>query len=523
MPVSSNATALPGPDAFAPAAVAARVSTAGVAKSNLRLGRMLWLAILAGVFIGLGAEFCTLVITGSSAGFGLTKLLGGLAFSLGLILVVVAGAELFTGNNLLTMAWLDGKVSTQKLLINWGVVFIGNLIGSLALAGLMYLTKQWALSDYGVGATALKIAADKCALPFMTALARGVLCNLLVCLAVWLCFASRSVVDKVFAIVFPITAFVASGFEHSVANMYFIPYGLLLKQNPAVVQAAGLSVEQLSHLTVNGFFSNLIPVTIGNLIGGGVMVGMVYWFVYLRTDRRAEPQVEPASGRPLPLVVPVSRPLVLLPEGSEMKTMKDQQPQSAVLVYSFTIASGDMFYSEMNQRDIYVRDDPVSGFHIWGEIPGGGNACANLGNVLLEYAMSAAAQGDLPQAYRQMDCFGRRLGESLAVQILRGTAGESSTNRAACALECVLEAMDVHFVVEQHGDELIYTLDCCPLCEKSEHTGLSQVELAHHGLNALCYTMIRALDPEFRVRLPRQPGADRIFKMILDRAHESVR
>jgi formate transporter len=518
MPVSSDAATLPSPDAFAPAAVAERVSKAGVTKSNLKFGQMLWLAILAGVFIGLGAEYCTLVITGSSAGFGLTKLIGGLAFSLGLILVLIAGAELFTGNNLLTMAWLDGRVSTRKLLINWGVVFAGNLIGSLALAGLMYLTRQWALAEYGVGVTALRIAADKCAMPFMTALARGVLCNLLVCLAVWLCFASRSVVDRIFAIVFPITAFVASGFEHSVANMYFIPYGLLLKQNSQILQAAGLSVEQLSHLNVNGFFSNLIPVTMGNLIGGGAMVGITYWFVYLRTDRRAEPQAEPASL----LIMPVTRPLALLPGVSEMKTIPDQQPQSAILVYSFTIASGDMYYSEMNQRDIYVRDDPASGFHIWGEFPDGGSACTDLGEVLLEYAMSAAAQGDLPQAYRQMDRFGKRLGESLALQILRGTPGENSTSRAACALECVLEAMDVHFVVDQDGDELIYTLDFCPLCEKSERTGLSQVELAHHGLNALCHTMIRALDPEFRVRLPRQPGADRIFRMILEQAHESV-
>jgi hypothetical protein len=212
--------------------------------------------------------------------------------------------------------------------------------------------------------------------------------------------------------------------------------------------------------------------------------------------------------------------LALLPESSDMNATPDQQPQSAVLLYSFTIASGDMFYNEMDQRDIYVRDDPASGFHIWGQIPDGGTVCANLGQVLLEYAMSAAAQGALPPAYRQMDCFGKRLGESLAVQILRRTAGESSTSRAACALECVLEALDVHFVVEQDGDELIYTLDFCPLCEMSEHTGLSQVELAHHGLNALCYTIIHALDPEFRVRLPRRPGADRIFKMTLNRAHE---
>jgi formate transporter len=491
--------------------MAERVKRAGIDKANLNIWTMFALALLAGLFIGLGAEFCTLVITGINVGFGLTKLLGGIAFCLGLILVVVAGAELFTGNNLLTIAWLSGAVPFKRVLMNWGIVFTGNLVGSLALVGLMFATRQWMAADYAVGATALRIAADKAGLPFMTSLARGVLCNVLVCLAVWQCFSARGVADKILAIVFPIAAFVASGFEHSVANMYFIPYGLALRGNPQVVATAALSTDQLNHLTLAGFLNNLIPVTIGNLIGGGIMVGMMYWFIFLRHERRAGTFVEA-----MPTIEPVSRPLALLPEGSVMKS--EQTP--AVLLYSFTIASADMFYSEINQREIYVRDDPETGFHIWGELPGGGGvADADLGEILLEYAMTCAAQGSLPQAYRQMDTFGKSLGERLAIRIIQSTPAEATVNRAACALECVLESLGVQFVVEQDGGELSYTLDSCPLCDKAARTGLSQVELAHHGLNALCHSLVEALDPDLIMRLPREPDRDQIFTVVLNESH----
>ncbi len=501
-------------DAFAPRDIADRVSKAGVVKANLNLWSMFLLAVLAGVFIGLGAEFCTLVITGASIGFGLTRLIGGLVFSLGLILVVVSGAELFTGNNLLTIAWLNGSASWQRVLRNWTVVFVGNFVGSVALAALMFLTRQWAGAEYAVGATALRIAADKAALPFTVALARGVLCNLLVCLAVWQCFAGRTVVDKVLAIIFPITAFVASGFEHSVANMYFIPYGLLLKGDAQVVAAAGLTEVQLSHLNLGGLLANLVPVTVGNVVGGGVAVGAVYWFVYLRHERKPQPVVEQMK----PELVPIARPLALLPEGNIMRTQIDQ-PAPATLLYSFTVASADMFYSEMAQRDIYVRDDAETGFHIWGEVAGGGGmSAADLGEILLEYAMSAVAAGDLPHAFRQIDKFGKHLGEALAVRIMQCTPADNPVSRAACALECVLEALDVQFVVEHDGDQLSYILDHCPLCDKSDRTGLSQVEVAHHGLNALCHSVIRALDPDLKVKLPRKSRMDRIFTMTLNQA-----
>lgn len=510
---------IPSIDAHTPRDIAEKVLKVGVTKAGLNLGSMFALAMLAGVFIGLGAEFCTLAITGSTLGFGVTKLIGGLVFSLGLILVVVSGAELFTGNNLMTIAWLSGAVTWQHVLRNWTVVFLGNFAGSLALAAVMFLTRQWVGSEFAVGATALKLAADKAALPLGVALARGILCNLLVCLAVWQCFAARSVTDKVLAIVFPITAFVASGFEHSVANMYFIPYGLMLKGDPAVVAAAGLTEIQLSHLTVSGLLSNLIPVTIGNLIGGAVVVGAVYWYIYLRHESKTAPTI--AAVPELSAVTPIVRPLALLPEGKVMKT-QSEQPAPATLLGSFAIASADMFYSEVAQRDIYMRDDPETGFHIWGQIEGGGTSEADLGEVLLEYAMSAVAVGNLPQAFRQIDGFGRKLGERLAIHIMQSTPAENTVSRAACALECVLEALGVEFVVEHDGDELSYTLAHCPLCDTSDRSGLSHVEVAHHGLSALCHSLIHSLDPDLRVKLPRKPSMDTIFTMTLNPVHVTV-
>jgi formate transporter len=288
-------------DAYPPAQMAERVEGVGVTKVQLQFWNSLMLAILAGAFIALGAEFSTLTITGISPGFGLQKLAGGVTFCLGLILVVVAGAELFTGNNLIVMAWASGNIGLGKLLGSWALVYVGNLIGSLATVGLMFLTEQWKFANFGVGATALTIANAKVNLAFMPALVRGIMCNALVCLAVWLCFSARSVTDKILAILFPITAFVASGFEHSIANMYFIPMGIALSAQPDVVAAAGLTAADLVRLNWGGFVGNLVPVTIGNIIGGGVMVAFVYWFIYLRerawaARREAAELQEAASG-----------------------------------------------------------------------------------------------------------------------------------------------------------------------------------------------------------------------------------
>jgi formate/nitrite transporter len=275
-------------DCHPPVKIAEKAEAAGVTKSKLNALSTGLLGGMAGVFIGLGAMFCTLVITNINIGFGLTKLLGGLAFCLGLIMVVIAGSELFTGNSLLTMSFISGRTSFARMSRNWGLVYAANMVGALALVGFMFYTNQWAFSDYGVGATALSIANAKVNLSFGEALVRGILCNFLVCLAVWMAFGARTVTGKILAIIFPITAFVAAGFEHSIANMYFIPMGILMANQPAVLGAAGLTASSVANLNWAGFATNLAPVTIGNIIGGGVFVGAIYWFTYLRKDRTAE-------------------------------------------------------------------------------------------------------------------------------------------------------------------------------------------------------------------------------------------
>lgn len=269
-------------DALLPAEMATRAEYIGVRKAETPAWTMFTLAILAGAFIALGAVFATNTAAGSSAlPFGVAKLLTGLVFCLGLILVVVGGAELFTGNNLIVMAWASGKVTGRALMRNWVIVYAGNFVGSFGTALLVLWSKQYTFGGGAVGETALKIAAGKVSLDFFQAMALGVLCNALVCLAVWLTFSARSTVDKITAIIFPITAFVAAGFEHSIANMYFVPYGLLIKgMDPAFVAESGL---ELSNLTWSNFLvNNLLPVTIGNIIGGAVLVAAIYWSVFLR-------------------------------------------------------------------------------------------------------------------------------------------------------------------------------------------------------------------------------------------------
>lgn len=257
-------------DVVPPGRIALLVEEVGIKKAGLAFIPMLTLGILAGAFIAFGGMFYTVAVTGSELGFGPTRLLGGLAFCLGLVLVIVGGAELFTGNSLIVMAWADKRVTTSALLRNWGVVYLGNLIGGLGAAVLVHLSGVLAMGDGAVADTARAIAAGKAALGPLEAFARGILCNVLVCLAVWMCFAAHTVSGKVLAIVFPITAFVALGFEHSVANMYLIPIG---------------AMQPGSTVGLGGFLANLIPVTLGNIVGGGVLVAMVYWLVYLQPGK----------------------------------------------------------------------------------------------------------------------------------------------------------------------------------------------------------------------------------------------
>jgi formate transporter len=286
-------------DAIMPAAMAVRAEDSGVKRASTDWLTIFVLSVLGGAFVSFGAVFATTVTAGSiaitpvdggaalSAGmpYGISRLLTGLVFCVGLILVIVGGAELFTGNTLIVMAWASGKVKTRAVLLNWVIAFVGNFIGAISTAGLMFLTTQYTFGGGAVGLGALTTANSKAALAFVPALTLGIMCNALVCLAVWMCYGARTTIDRVVTIVPPITAFAAAGFEHCVANMYFIPMGLFIKAGAP--ESFWKSIEKTpadfpALIWENFFFSNLLPVTIGNIIGGSIMVAAVYWFIYLR-------------------------------------------------------------------------------------------------------------------------------------------------------------------------------------------------------------------------------------------------
>ncbi len=290
-------------DALLPAEMATRAEYVGVRKAETPVLKMFALAVLAGAFIALGAIFATTISSGGMAvraadgalvyssglPYGVTRLLTGIVFCLGLILVVVGGAELFTGNNLIVMAWASRKVTTAALLKNWIIVYIGNFVGSIGTALVLFFSKQYSFGGGSVGLTALNIAKSKVELDFVQALALGILCNALVCLAVWMTFSARSTLDKIAAIIFPITGFVAAGFEHSIANMYFIPIGIFIKQfaNQSFWEAIGKTPADYASITWSAFLvNNLIPVTIGNIIGGVFLVAAIYWMIFLRPSER---------------------------------------------------------------------------------------------------------------------------------------------------------------------------------------------------------------------------------------------
>lgn len=266
-----------GSEAFSPRQIAAKIESVGVVKARLPFFTMLMLGVLAGVFIGIGSMFSVIVKSDGGLTFATAAILSGIAFSLGLFIVIIAGAELFTGNNLLIMAWAYRRITTRELLRNWGVVFAGNLIGAMSFAAVVFLSGHASLNDGAIAEKYLAIAAAKCALPFWPAFFRGVLCNVLVCLAVWMATAGRSVFDKFIAVTFPVTAFVAAGFEHSIANLYFFPMAWLLQTFDRSAEVA---------VTWSGVIGNLVPVILGNIVGGGVLVGLVYYLVYLRRPFR---------------------------------------------------------------------------------------------------------------------------------------------------------------------------------------------------------------------------------------------
>jgi len=273
-------------EALLPPAMAEKAEQIGIKKANSDFWTLLVLGILAGAFVALGAIFATAATAGtSSLPYGIVRLIMGLAFTVGLILVIVGGAELFTGNMLIIMAFASRKVSLGALLRNWGIVYLGNFIGSIATAGAIFIGRQYEFGHGAMGLNMLSIGEAKTSLDFFQAVALGILCNAVVCLAVWLTYSARTTTDKIMAIIPPITAFVAAGFEHSVANMYFIPVALLVKYggSPTFFDAIQKTPADFPHLTWGGFFlNNLLPVTIGNMIGGIVLVGLVYWFIYRR-------------------------------------------------------------------------------------------------------------------------------------------------------------------------------------------------------------------------------------------------
>jgi formate transporter len=261
--------------AYSPAEIKEAVEKVGVKKANLPFLTSFMLAVVAGGGIGFGAVYYTIVASDPTLSFATVRVVGGLVFSLGLALVLVGGAELFTGNNLIVMAWASGKVSTATMLRNWTIVWFGNLFGALGLVVLIFLSHHLDMNDGRVGLSVLNTAVGKIRPDMLTLFVKGILCNVLVCAAVWLAYAGRSVTDKMVAVVLPISAFIAAGFEHCVANMYFLPLAWLLVQTghaPANFDA--------SLITISGIVHNLVPVTLGNIVGGAGFVGATYWGIY---------------------------------------------------------------------------------------------------------------------------------------------------------------------------------------------------------------------------------------------------
>jgi len=293
---TSTPAAAPSPqlvmfDAIMPPAIAARAEQVGVKKASSGVLTVLALAVLGGAFISFGAIFATTVSAGGGAlPYGVLRLLSGLAFSVGLLLVVVAGAELFTGNNLIVMAWASGKVKSRAVALNWVLVFAGNFVGAFLTALLTFYTTQYEFGGGSVGLAALSTADGKLHHGLVATFTLGIMCNALVCLAIWMSYGGRTTIDKVVSVVPPVAAFVAAGFEHSIANIYYFAIALFIKVGAPTSfwESIKKTPADYPDLTWGNFLAgNLLPVTIGNVIGGSLMVGAVYWFVYLRGNQAA--------------------------------------------------------------------------------------------------------------------------------------------------------------------------------------------------------------------------------------------
>ena len=272
-----------------PPEIAAKAEADGVAKAGQDVITLLTLGVLGGAFISFGAIFSNIALTGAEAAipFGLARVVAGLVFALGLTMVLLGGAQIFTGDVLMVMAWASGHLGLARVTRAWALVWIGNLAGAVGTAALVFLASHYTFGGGQVGVTALRTAEAKAALPFGQALFLGMLCNTLVCMAVWLSLSSRLPAHRMILTVLPIAAFVAAGFEHAVANMYFIPFGLMIKAgaSPGFWQAVRLDPGTFPQLNLMGATRNLVAVTIGNIVGGAVLVAGVYWLLYRRKAR----------------------------------------------------------------------------------------------------------------------------------------------------------------------------------------------------------------------------------------------
>jgi formate/nitrite transporter len=267
---------MPEFDIYSPKEISKRIISIGITKAKLPILSLVLLGVLAGAFIGFGALFYTIIVSDTTLGFAWARLIGGLCFALGLFMVVIAGAELFTGNVLITMAWAERKVSLKQLLRNWIVICISNAAGAAGLALLVFLSGSWKMNGGAIGHMYLNIAISKSSTPFWELFFLGILCNNLVCLAIWMSFAGRTILDKCIAVTFPVAAFVAAGFEHSIANMYFYAIAGLLK-------ASGHPLpSNAEFISISGALHNFIPVIMGNIIGGSLLVAFIYWVIYHR-------------------------------------------------------------------------------------------------------------------------------------------------------------------------------------------------------------------------------------------------
>ncbi|TBW40320.1 formate/nitrite transporter family protein [Siculibacillus lacustris] len=286
-----------GSDAYSPAEIQEKVEKLGVKKARMPFLASFMLAVVAGGSIALGGMFFVIILADATLGFAFQRLFGGIVFALGLALVMIGGAELFTGNCLIVMAWINRQIRTGEVLRNWTVIWLGNLVGALAMVVMVFMAHHTEMNGGAVGAAVLKLAISKITPDTVTIFFKGILCNILVCLGVWLAYAGRSVADKMAGMVLPVAAFVAAGFEHCVANMYFLPLAYVLVETGHV--PAGLDV---SAITLSGIVHNLIPATLGNIVGGAGGVGLVYWIIYRKALGGLHPLPNPQGevGRRAP-------------------------------------------------------------------------------------------------------------------------------------------------------------------------------------------------------------------------------